>query len=336
VHVIPESPVRGGGAIDTAPATPLAEPAGRSVLVVDDSRFVRASLVRGLSGHFPLRQADSGEHAWELLLQDESVGAVLSDLSMPGMDGFELLQRVRGSALERIRRMPFAVLSGADDAAHRERARADGADRFVLKGGGVDELLDWVRSAWRDAEAPPAGPPDHRLEPPQALPAAGPPAFDAPAPAPEALPDWLRRTVAGGSPGTAAPVLIRVHAAGADGLPQRLRRGVRSEPALYVAGPHTAWLCVPATAPLAVRLALRLGLLAAGRPDPAQPHEPVVQVGIRAVPLDDPLAAIERLDAAAAVLRRPDPGLHLAGGPESAGSGWECRLPWGLVRLLLS
>jgi len=117
---------------------------GASVLVVDDSRFVRASLVRGLTGRFRIQQAESGERAWELLLLDDSIGVVLSDLSMPGIDGFELLRRVRGSMLERVRELPFAMLSGSDDAAQRERALALGADRFVVKGDGVGELADWI------------------------------------------------------------------------------------------------------------------------------------------------------------------------------------------------
>jgi CheY-like chemotaxis protein len=124
---------------------------GASVLVVDDSRFVRASLVRGLTGRFRVQQAESGERAWELLLLDDSIGVVLSDLSMPGIDGFELLRRVRGSMLERVRELPFAMLSGSDDAAQRERALALGADRFVVKGDGVGELADWIEERLRAA-----------------------------------------------------------------------------------------------------------------------------------------------------------------------------------------
>jgi CheY-like chemotaxis protein len=120
------------------------EPTRPAVLIVDDSRFVRASLVRGLAGRFRIQQADSGERAWELLLLDPTIGAVLSDLSMPGIDGFELLRRVRASLVDRVRELPFAVLSGSDDLAQRERAMSLGADRFVVKGDGVGELAGWL------------------------------------------------------------------------------------------------------------------------------------------------------------------------------------------------
>ncbi|RPH44868.1 MAG: response regulator [Burkholderiales bacterium] len=146
-------------------AATVATASDLSVLVVDDSRFVRASLVRGLTGRFRVQQAESGERAWELLLLDGSIGAILSDLSMPGIDGFELLRRVRGSLLERVRDLPFAMLSGSDDAAQRERALALGADRFVVKGDGVGELADWIAERLRAAResgehgiaVPPAG-----------------------------------------------------------------------------------------------------------------------------------------------------------------------------------
>jgi len=345
VQVIPVSPVHDDGATGVAIETPGVDPTGRSVLVVDDSRFVRASLVRGLDGHFPLRQADSGERAWELIQQDESIAAVLSDLSMPGMDGFELLQRVRGSTSERIRRMPFAVLSGADDTAYRERAREGGADRFVVKGRGADELVDWVRASWVDAGSRPVSSeaasstgaqPETHGQPESAVEERG-----APAPAPaepprhDPLSEWLRRAGASASAASTSVVLIRVHAPDAHSLPERLRRGVRQEAVLHVADPDIAWLCVPAGAQLAVRLSLRLGLLAAGRIDRAYPRDPIVRVGLRAVSVDDPDAAATMLEASAAACPRPEPGLHLAAAPGVAGEGWECRLPWGLVRLLV-
>jgi DNA-binding NarL/FixJ family response regulator len=110
------------------------------VLVIDDSKFVRVSLVRLLTPHFKLVEADSGDRGWDTLLLDQNIDAVVSDLTMPGMDGFALLTRVRASNVERIRKLPFFVLSGADDSAQRSQAQTLQADGFVVKGSGFTDL----------------------------------------------------------------------------------------------------------------------------------------------------------------------------------------------------
>lgn len=301
-----------------------------SVLVVDDSRFVRLSLVRGLAGRFPLLQADSGERAWELLLLDPTIGAVLSDLSMPGMDGFSLLGRVRGSMLERVRRMPFAVLSGADDPAHRERARALGADRFVVKGEAVDVLAEWLDT--RLAAMPPASATPPATATPQSAPLAPGTLAATTRLVPDPLPRWLHATaerIAATGEGPAA--LLRLHAPGMAELPARLRRGVRAADALHVETSDTAWLCMPATPALAVRLAVRFGLLAAGRA--STPHARV-SVCVGAIDVAGPSACVDALRVRAPTL--PDaPGLALGTGEDDEAGGWRCLLPWPAARLLI-
>jgi CheY-like chemotaxis protein len=361
---------------DAAPGAPQAATASSgSVLVVDDSRFVRASLVRGLAGRFRIQQAESGERAWELLLLDGSIAAILSDLSMPGIDGFELLRRVRASMLERVRELPFAMLSGSDDAAQRDRALALGADRFVVKGDGVGELGDWLEERLRSdrdlaertqAETAASGAPN--LDPPvpvaveplaaplvaqdQAEPAVlaalpGPASSDAAvaasAPAvtrlvPDPLPRWFAAAAAAaGRAGTAAeatPALIRMFSPGLDDLPARLRRGVRAADALFVESVDTAWLCVPASAATALRLALRFGLLAAGR-QAAASGTAAARVSMCLHPVDPQRSG----DALAALLASP-PELAAAGGltvrafAGAWGPAWQCTLPWPAVRML--
>ncbi len=308
-----------------------------SVLVVDDSRFVRASLVRALVSRFRVQQAESGERAWEVLLLDPSIGAVLSDLNMPGVDGFELLQRVRGSMLERVRMLPFAVLSGADDPAQRERARELGADRFVVKGDGVESLGDWLETRLLAGTGNPAA-----VSIPAAAPAvpAGAPHATPPA-GTDSLERWLEAATArpAATPASVADlpaVLLRLHAPGLDALPARLRRGVRSADALHVEGADTAWLCVPASPALALRLALRFGLLAAGR-QALGSGPAAARVAVCLLELDpdrpaDALAALRDLPPDLPV----EPGLsvHALEGPGS--EGWRCALPWPAVRLLVA
>lgn len=111
------------------------------ILVVDDSRLVRKALVRNLSEGFDVVEEGDGEAAWQLLILDNTIRAVISDLQMPKLDGAGLLARVRASKQRRLLEMPFIVVSGEETEAERQRVRQLGASDFVTKGAGSAEIL---------------------------------------------------------------------------------------------------------------------------------------------------------------------------------------------------
>jgi diguanylate cyclase (GGDEF)-like protein len=111
------------------------------VLIADDSRIVRASLVQHLKDRFDIREVTDGEAAWQAILLDSSIRVVISDLTMPKVDGFELLNRVRSSKVQRIRELPIVIISGEEQTAERERAAGVGATDFIRKGVGAAELV---------------------------------------------------------------------------------------------------------------------------------------------------------------------------------------------------
>lgn len=111
------------------------------VLIVDDSRIVRATIIKHLRDRFDVREETDGEAGWAVLLLDPTVQVVISDLSMPKLDGYGLLERVRNSKLSRIREMPVIMISGDEDEASRRRASDLGANDFITKGIGTAELL---------------------------------------------------------------------------------------------------------------------------------------------------------------------------------------------------
>lgn len=111
------------------------------ILIADDSRLVRAVLIKRIEGRFDFREAADGEQAWEILLEDAGIRVLISDLTMPKLDGYGLLQRVRGSELARIRELPVVVVSGSDSAEERERVRAAGANDLITKGIDAAQLL---------------------------------------------------------------------------------------------------------------------------------------------------------------------------------------------------
>ncbi|UCG96579.1 MAG: response regulator [Burkholderiales bacterium] len=111
------------------------------ILIADDSRIVRATIAQHIRDRFDVREASDGEAAWQAMLLDSSIRIVITDLTMPKIDGFELITRARASKIQRIREMPLIVLSGADEQAECERAAALGATDFVLKGVNAAELI---------------------------------------------------------------------------------------------------------------------------------------------------------------------------------------------------
>jgi len=111
------------------------------ILIVDDSRMVRASLVKNLKDHFDIREEADGEAAWQTVILDQSLAAVISDLQMPKLDGFGLLERLRTSKLRRLQQMPFILVSGAESEEERARAKAMGVSDFITKGIGTAEIL---------------------------------------------------------------------------------------------------------------------------------------------------------------------------------------------------
>ena len=130
--------------------------AGRTppkVLIIDDSRMVRASIIKHIRGRFEFREEADGEAGWQALVIDPTIEVVLTDIGMPQLDGYGLLERIRSSRLPRLQHMPVIVISGDEDDAAREKARQLGADDFITKGTGPAELLARLDSMSRLAQA---------------------------------------------------------------------------------------------------------------------------------------------------------------------------------------
>jgi two-component system cell cycle response regulator len=111
------------------------------VLIVDDSRMVRAVIIKHIRGTFDVREESDGEAGWQALLLDPSIQVVITDHSMPKLDGFQLIERIRASKITRIREIPIIMISGDEDEAAMQRAKELGASDFITKGIGTAELV---------------------------------------------------------------------------------------------------------------------------------------------------------------------------------------------------
>jgi two-component system, OmpR family, KDP operon response regulator KdpE len=115
------------------------------VLVIDDEPPIRKLLRVGLSAQgYQITEASSGKMALELLGQQRPDVIVL-DLGLPDMQGHELLRTIRA----RNDSVPIVVLSSRDDEAGKVQALDSGADDYVTKPFGMDELLARMRAALR-------------------------------------------------------------------------------------------------------------------------------------------------------------------------------------------
>lgn len=122
-------------------------PSKPRVLVVDDSRVIRVAARKILREEFDTLEAGDGEEAWELLTAHDDIALVISDLSMPYLDGMGLLQRLRTAESEPLRTVPMIIVTGAeDDDGAKTRAFAAGATDFISKPFDSVQLLAHTRS----------------------------------------------------------------------------------------------------------------------------------------------------------------------------------------------
>ncbi|HQX05604.1 MAG TPA: response regulator [Zoogloea sp.] len=111
------------------------------VLIIDDSRMVRASIIRHVRDRFEVREEADGEAGWQTLMVDPTIQAVITDIGMPRLDGYGLLERIRRSRISRINTLPVVVISGDDEPDVRVKAKSAGATDFISKSIGNVELL---------------------------------------------------------------------------------------------------------------------------------------------------------------------------------------------------
>jgi two-component system KDP operon response regulator KdpE len=114
------------------------------VLVVDDEPPIRKLLRLGLSTQgYDILDAPSGKIALELMAERPDL--VILDLGLPDVEGLELLRKIR-QANEAV---PIVVLSSRGEEAAKVQALDLGADDYVTKPFGMDELLARIRAALR-------------------------------------------------------------------------------------------------------------------------------------------------------------------------------------------
>jgi two-component system KDP operon response regulator KdpE len=120
------------------------------ILVVDDEPQLIRVLRTGLKSRgYDVRGASDGESGLETF-SEWHPDLVITDLAMPNVDGLEFCRRLRA-----ISQVPIIVLSAKGEEKTKVEALDIGADDFVTKPFGIDELLARIRASLRRANAPP-------------------------------------------------------------------------------------------------------------------------------------------------------------------------------------
>jgi DNA-binding response OmpR family regulator len=116
----------------------------QTILIVDDDPFILDLVSRFLkSKGFRVLMTTDPEKAYKLA-ENEVPRLIISDIAMPGLDGFTLFQGFKGNRVTS--KIPLVLLTGSDKLADIEKGYASGAQVYLLK------PIDWA-TAWPKLEA---------------------------------------------------------------------------------------------------------------------------------------------------------------------------------------
>ena len=130
----------------------MSKQGGAHILVVDDEPAILRAVRTNLAGHdFRVETAETGREALDSHAYHHP-DLILLDLGLPDMDGLEVIRRVRERSAT-----PIVVLSARETERDKVAALDLGADDYLTKPFGVDELLARIRVALRHAARPASG-----------------------------------------------------------------------------------------------------------------------------------------------------------------------------------
>ncbi|MFT8542727.1 response regulator [Acetobacter sp.] len=123
----------------------MVEKLGIRVLTVDVSRTMQGMLRKALEGAgYEVIQGGDGVEGLEVLQEaDPTPNAIITDINMPRMDGFEFIEAVR--AMDQYKHLPMIVLTTESDPEKKARARAAGATGWIVKPFSTDSLVAAIR-----------------------------------------------------------------------------------------------------------------------------------------------------------------------------------------------
>ncbi len=110
-------------------------------MVVDDDTLIKNLTVTALTYcvNREVKSFDNGRLAWEYIKGGGEVDIVISDVDMPEMNGFELMERFRGKYPDKV----FIIMSGVSD--YESKSQIAGASAFLAKPFEINDLFNIVQ-----------------------------------------------------------------------------------------------------------------------------------------------------------------------------------------------
>lgn len=122
-----------------------------TVLTVDDEEHILELLKYNLeNNNYKVLQADTGEKGLKLL-EDNDVDIILLDLMLPGIDGLEVLRRIRTDI--KMKKIPVIMLTAKNEEIDTVLGLEMGADDYIGKPFGIHELLARMKAVFRRLES---------------------------------------------------------------------------------------------------------------------------------------------------------------------------------------
>jgi signal transduction histidine kinase/ligand-binding sensor domain-containing protein/DNA-binding response OmpR family regulator len=118
------------------------------ILVVDDDEEILAYLFAELSGTYKVRTCNNGNDAWQIILA-EKPQLVISDVIMPGMDGYTLLKQIKKNA--QVNHIPIILLTSKTESEDRIKGIKSGTDAYLNKPFNLEELKARVANLLENA-----------------------------------------------------------------------------------------------------------------------------------------------------------------------------------------
>jgi DNA-binding response OmpR family regulator len=110
----------------------------KQILVIDDEPIMRKLLEQILKSKYEIIALENGREALEWMYSGNIPDAVVADLNMPEIDGFEYITKVRESAF--FGDLPLIILSGEESSAERIKCLKLGANDYLIKPFNPEEL----------------------------------------------------------------------------------------------------------------------------------------------------------------------------------------------------
>ena len=117
------------------------------IVVADDSRVIRKTLEKYLSNDYTIHSCEDGAKAWEVLKDNQNIKLLITDLGMPNMDGYELIESIRTCDNCATADIPILVITGKEDkGAEKEKVISLGATDLIGKPFDKAELVSRTQS----------------------------------------------------------------------------------------------------------------------------------------------------------------------------------------------